>query len=73
MFALNDHGLNSGADAIVDPNGKQPPKEIPQSNYEPLVGIIMFVMTSILATLGFQKYRADKQKKLNKQLEENKE
>lgn len=26
MIAINDHGLNSGADAVVDAEGKQPNK-----------------------------------------------
>ena len=60
MIALNDHGMNSGADAIVDPTGKQAPKTNAAKNYEPLVALIMVTILSILSTLAFQKYRANK-------------
>lgn len=41
MIALNDHGLNSGADAYIDPNGKQPPKPYTANTYEPLIAMVM--------------------------------
>lgn len=57
ILALNNHGLNSGHFTVVDPMGKQPPKETATDNYEPLVAMIVIVILAILITMGVMRYR----------------
>lgn len=64
MIALNDHGKNSGADAVVDPTGKQPPQATAANNYEPLVALIVFAIVLTLSSMAFHKHRAMKKQKL---------
>lgn len=63
MIGLNNHGLNNGAHAVVDPDGKKNKEEPKKANYEILVLLIILMLSGILSILGFQKYKSVKKSK----------
>lgn len=63
MIALNNHGLNNGAHAVVDPDAKKK-KEPPKTpNYETLVFFVILILSCMLGGIGCQKYQSFKKAK----------